>query len=897
MSAASPSSVYTGDRLSQISFPLGGIGSGCIGLAGSGRLIDWEIFNRPNKGSINGYSHFAVKAERDGRLLDARVLNGDLASEHTGELTDGAAERFGFGPQRGRMAGAPHMEEVTFRGEFPLAHLTFASAAFPGAVAMTAFNPFIPLNDRDSSIPAAMFEIRVCNTDSEAVRYTVAMSLSNPAPVGASRNAFERAAGGAGATDSPAALKLSRTGAAQDDPARGDLCVATDAGSSGADVWAQECWFRGAWFDCLEVFWREFAAPGPMPERRYGHGEAAAGRVRFETGDTGTLGASFDLAPGAERGVRFVISWNYPNFAKYWQSRSEDHPPAHPPTWKNYYATLFDDSAASACYALRHWDRLHGDTLRFKEALYGSSLPPAALEAAAANLAVLKTPTCLRLTDGSFYGFEGLRPDQGCCEGSCTHVWNYAYALPFLFPKLERSMRDLDFTYNQRPDGGMTFRLRLPLGDQRSPFRPCADGQFGGVIKTYRDWKICGDTNWLRRHWPAVKKSIEFAWAETNEDRWDADRDGVLEGRQHHTLDMELFGPNSWLTGFYLGALKAGAEMAEHLGEADTAAEYRRLFERGRQWVDRHLFNGSWYHQQIDVRDRSILERFLPADPDVIATYWNEEAGEIKYQIAEGSEIDQLNAQWHANLCGLGDLFDPAQRRTALRSLYRNNFKSTMRDFFNACRIYCMNDEGGLVISDWPQGAYRPVVPLPYAGETQNGYEYQAAILMIQEGLVDEGLTAVAAIRDRYDGARRNPWNEFECGSNYARSMAAWSLIPTFSGFEYDMVHGMIGFDPLQPAAGYRTIWSLDSGWGTFALAPDRLVLTVLAGKLTLSSLRVPAACAGTVTAGAIGIAVPRDSAPSPAAPVAITTGGGRTVTFPAPITISACQQLTLECG
>ena len=292
--------------------------------------------------------------------------------------------------------------------------------------------------------------------------------------------------------------------------------------------------------------------------------------------------------------------------------------------------------------------------------------------------------------------------------------------------------------------------------------------------------------------------------------------------------------------------------MAEHLGERGTAAEYRGLFERGRQWVDRHLFNGAWYHQQIDVRDRSILERFLPSDPDIIETYWNDEAGEIKYQIAEGSEIDQLNAQWHANLCGLGDLFDPAQRRTALRSLYRNNFKSTMRDFFNACRIYCMNDEGGLVISDWPAGAYRPVVPLPYAGETQNGYEYQAAILMIQEGLIDEGLTAVAAIRARYDGARRNPWNEFECGSNYARSMAAWSLVLAFSGFEYDMARGMIGFNPVRAPDHYRTVWSLDSGWGTFAMAPGRLVLTVLAGELTLASIRVPAARADAVTSAAL---------------------------------------------
>jgi len=891
MSAPSPLGVYTGDRLRQISFPLGGIGSGCIGLAGSGRLIDWEIFNRPNKGSINGYSHFAVKAERDGRLLDARVLNGDLNTEHAGELMAGAAERFGFGPQRGRMAGAPHMEEVTFRGEFPLAHLEFACAAFPGAVAMTAFNPFIPLNDRDSSIPAAFFEIRVRNTDRAAVRYTVAMSLSNPAPLGASRNAFDPAAGQAGG---PAALKLSRTGVGEDDPARGDLCVATDAAASGAEVWAQECWFRGAWFDCLEVYWREFAAPGQMPERRYRHGAAATGRVRFEVGDTGTLGASFDLEPGAERSVRFVLSWSFPNFAKYWASGAEREAPATPPTWKNYYATLFEDSAASARYALRHWDRLYGETVRFKEALYGSTLPPAALEAAAANLAVLKTPTCLRLTDGSFYGFEGLRPEEGCCEGSCTHVWNYAYALPFLFPKLERSMRDLDFTHNQRPDGGMGFRLRLPLGAERTPFRPCADGQFGGVIKTYRDWKICGDSDWLRRHWPAVKKSIEFAWAESNEDRWDADRDGVLEGRQHHTLDMELFGPNSWLTGFYLGALKAGAEMAEHLGEAETAGEYRRLFQRGRRWVDEHLFNGSWYHQQIDVRDRSILERYLASDPDVVATYWNEEAGEIKYQIAEGSEIDQLNAQWHANLCGLGDLFDPEQRRTALRSLYRNNFKSSMRDFFNACRIYCMNGEGGLVISDWPQGTYRPVVPLPYAGETQNGYEYQAAILMIQEGLVEEGLSAVAAIRDRYDGARRNPWNEFECGSNYARSMAAWSLIPTFSGFEYDMVHGMIGFDPLQaPEEGYRTVWSLDCGWGTFAVAPGRLTLALLAGELTLSRLRVPSSHTDRVTGATLRSGDPE----APSTRVRVQHGAGRSVVFPDRVTLAAGQELVAECA
>ena len=65
---------YPNGHNSAISFPLGGIGTGSIGLSGAGQLIDWEIMNRPDKGSHNGYSHLAVKAERGGELVDVRVL-------------------------------------------------------------------------------------------------------------------------------------------------------------------------------------------------------------------------------------------------------------------------------------------------------------------------------------------------------------------------------------------------------------------------------------------------------------------------------------------------------------------------------------------------------------------------------------------------------------------------------------------------------------------------------------------------------------------------------------------------------------------------------------------------------------------------------------------------------
>ena len=825
-----PPFLYTGPHTNQISFPLGGIGTGCIGLAGNGRLIDWEIFNRPNKGGLNGFSHFAIKAEARGKVLDARVLNGDLHPPYTGA----------DGPPREYLTGLPHFRECEFRGEFPIATLTFKDRTFPGRVRMTAFNPFIPLNDLDSGIPADFFEIEVTNNNKQAITYTIAGTLRNPV-AGDNVNEAKRAG-------KVTALRLSGAGVKADDLAYGDVTLATDA----RDVSCQQYWFlsQPLWFGDLDVYWQDFAAPGALKNRRYD--PAAAGR-----GTHATLAARVRVAPGQTARVRFVISWSFPNCENYWDTGAAERAKKAriSPTWRNYYATVFPDSLASATYALKHWDRLHRETMLFKEALFSSDLPPAALDAVSANLSILKSPTVLRVENGTFYGFEGCHEKSGCCPGTCTHVWNYAQALPFLFPKLERSVRESDYRHNQAPDGGMSFRMLLPLGSGRSPFRPCADGQFGGVLKTYREWKIGGDTEWLRSLWPAVRKSIEFAWAPTNADRWDPEKTGVLWGRQHHTLDMELFGPNSWLTGFYLAALKAGAEMADRLGEADTAREYRAVFERGRDWVEGHLFNGEYYEQRVDLNDRTIPESFGAPE------YWDDEHKQIKHQIGEGCLADQLLAQWHADLYGLGDVFDRRRVRMALRAIFRHNFKRSMRDHPNPCRVYALDDEAGLVICDWPKGKRKPVVPVPYAQEVFNGVEYAAAAHMIQQGMVRQGMEIVEAVRNRYDGERRNPWDEFECGHNYARSLASYSLLNAFSGFRFDMTRGMIGFDPpgrgvreprgsfagfTKPAPNrrsqspFRCFWSLDSGWGVVEVTPKTVTLRVLHGSLTVRTLELP---------------------------------------------------------
>jgi non-lysosomal glucosylceramidase len=864
---------YRGAKTKEISFPLGGIGTGCVGLAGNGRLVDWEIFNKPSKGSTFGFTHFAVRAEAGGKLLDARVLNGDLLPPYAGSYTQGPFNTYGFGPPRDTMAGFPHFRETEFTGEFPIASLSFRDEHFPGEVTLRACNPFIPLNAKDSGIPAAFFEIEIENTSSRKISYTVCFSVKNPFPQKDAVNTF-RAEGGL------SFLTLASRTLPRDDLGFGDLTIGTDAPETSY----QEYWYRGSWFDNAGVYWQDLIKPGRFRNRSYAAG--GQGQIAYGKEDLGLLAAHIEAKRGERVRVRFILSWSFPNCTNYWNPEPAlpEGGRTGPSTWRNWYATQFDDSRVSARYALTSWERLWKLTEAFKDALFGSTLPPEVIDAVSANLSILKSPTVMRLEDGTFYGFEGCHPSSGCCEGSCTHVWNYAYALPFLFPDLERSVRDADFAYNKAADGGMGFRLQLPLGRTRSTFRPCADGQFGGIIKAYREWKISGDTSWLRQHWPAIKANISFAWAPSNQDRWDADRDGVLEGRQHHTLDMELFGPNSWLTGFYLAALKAGAEMARHLGDEEAAREYGDLFGRGKAWADEHLFNGEYYQQIVDLTDKSLLERYAAGDAmsgGTMEAYWDEEHGEIKYQIGDGCAIDQVVAQWHANICGLGEVFDPKKTRKALRSIHRYNFKRSFRELANPCRIFGLNDEGGVLICSYPRS--RAAVTLTYAEEAMHGFEYQAACHMIQEGMIDEGLEIVRAIRGRYDGEKRNPWNEIECGSNYARSMASYALVPALSGFSFDMTTGSVGWSPPGRPKSFRCFWCLQSGWGTVSMNSRKLEVAAISGSLRIARLASDSIPASTVRSVSVG---------GERAEHAVEKGAVR---FPAPVTVEPGRSLIVS--
>jgi len=803
-----PQPSYTGRSLDEIAFPLGGIGAGSVSLGGWGQLRDWEIMNRPAKGFVVPRSFFAIKVRSSDGPPVMKVLQGPVGGSFAG---DGHS----LVPSHGKNdlgQGLPHFRKAVFTGHFPYATLEMYDPDIPLHVTLEAFNPFIPLNDKDSSIPVAILSYSFENTSKQTVSATVYGNLTNV--IGdAQEGRINEAREGKGITG----LCLTNAKLDSKSPSYGSLALATNW--SEAAVWPR-------WKDSrLSKFWEAMALSDEFP------------LVERGESDTGTVAVDFTVKPQDKVAVTFILAWHFPTFEHYWQRRKEGEEAA---TWRNFYATLWKDAWDVALYTSSNLERLRGETRLFHDTLFASTLPAHVLDAISSQLSTLQTNTCFRLEDGTFYGFEGCSNTGGCCEGSCTHVWNYAQALPYLFPQLQRSMLNAHFANSVEEDGFMTFRMPLPLGTKAEPtFHPAADGQMGVILQVYREWLISGDDEWLRLVWPTAKKLLHFAW-----EYWDADRDGVMEGMQHNTYDIEFYGPNTMTGSLYLAALRAAEEISEHLGEHAEAGECRRLFEEGSGWTDQNLFNAEYYEQKVNATAHEVWPE---AYRKLALRHGKDDKFEDwpKWQFGRGCLSDQLIGQWYASMLGLGYLYNPASVRKALGSVFRYNWKPNLWNHPGFLRIYAVNDEPGLVICTWPKGE-RPGYGFYFADEIWCGIEYQVASHMIYEGMIKEGLAVAMGTRNRHRGDRRNPWDEFECGHHYARSMASYALLLALSGYRCCAAENRLGFAPRICEEDFRSFFSTATGWGLYTQRMEEgraeFTISLKYGSLLLERLDLPTA-------------------------------------------------------
>ncbi|HIE52192.1 MAG TPA: glucosylceramidase, partial [Armatimonadetes bacterium] len=746
--ARGQSRVYQGEYLRAISLPLGGIGTGVIQINGRAERHAWQIFNNFEYAFVP-HSFFAVWTRVAGREPLVRAL------------------------QTSAVGPFPAMESLTFRGEYPFGWYDFADPDLPLAVQLETFNPLIPLNTRDSALPCAVFNLTAENPGDQPIEVSFLATQQNAVGFTGRGEIQGRSFEGYGGNvnrvlrEEGATILHLTSNLSPDAPAYGDLALAALRG---------EATFTAAW-EGLEALLKDWAPDGTLS------GSDSAGPSPAGQTLDGALAVAFTLQPGEQRTVSFVLTWHFPNAqhgSRGWGGKG------------NRYANWWPDALSVARELKERLPELTRLTRLYHDTLYASNLPYWLLDRLSSQVAVLRSKTCFWTQEGYFGGWEGCRPDQGCCFGNCAHVWHYAQAQARLFPSIARLMREQAFRF-QREEGAIPFR--------QPRFGIAADGQLGEVLEAYREHLLSPDRTWLDQHWPHIQKALEFAIT-----TWDSDEDGVLAGAQHNTLDGELGGSTSWMGTLYLAALAAAERMAELEGDPAAARRYRRIREAGARKQNETLWNGEYYIQ-------------IP-DPEPREDYGN------------GCHIDQVLGQWWAHQLGLGWLYPPERVRTALRSLLKYNFRDNFRGIPQRPRKFVDDEDAGMQMITWPQGD-RPAPCMRYADEVMTGFEYAAAATMVQAGLLREGLMVVRAVYERYDGRLRtglsgaengsaawgysgNPFGDDECGKFYARAMSAWSLLLASQGFLYDGPAGRLGFKPLWKPEDHVSFFTAAEGWGLY---------------------------------------------------------------------------------
>jgi len=775
---------------SAVRFLLGGIGTGNISLDQNARLTDFELFNRPNKGFRSPYTFFAVRTESPDGEVRVKALESQLQPPFDAS----------HGAHAWQVAGLPRFSHSQMSGTTSFAHFRLWDDAMPVTAELEAFSPFIPLATDDSSLPVAVLRYSVHNPTDQPMTVSIAGSMSNlsnfagcdiwtkPLYEGESVNRFVEQGQARG-------IHFTTSSKTEADLDYFEMALLT---TDTQGVTYLENWNEGAWWDGLQDFWNDFADDGELTTGRTLMGQG--NRLHVSQIPMASLCVKKDVGPGQTARFEFVLSWYRPNRIRSWD---QDTPVCEcHPIVRNYYAK-FGPALETAAYLIANMERLESQSRAFADALLGGTMPEPALDAVAATLTVIRSTTCFRIDDGTFFGWEGCFDTGGCCDGNCTHVWNYAQALAFLFPDLERSMRRTEFLGETADDGAMTFRACKTLGDPGYPMPPAADGQLGAVVRLYRDWQLSGDDGFLRELWPKAKLALEYAFT-----HWDTDGDGVLDGSQHNTYDIEFHGLSSMINSVFYAALRAGEEIALHLGDGASAQRYADLRTRGAALLTSMTFNGEYFEQAIDNVD------------------------EFKYQYGRGCLADQVFGQQLAHVAGLGYVLDEAHVRSAIHAVAAHNFRDGFSDVTNLQRTYALNDDSGLVLCSWPRGG-RPRIPFVYCDEVWTGIEYQVASHLIYEGFVDDGLRIVTATRARHDGVKRNPWDEVECGHHYARSLAGYGVLLALTGFHPDAVNKTLSFRPAIAVEHFKGFFCCADGWGVYHQTGDEQWIETLYGDLS----------------------------------------------------------------
>ena len=825
---------YSGDARRAIAIPLGGLGAGHVAIAGDGSLRQWQLANTVNHGGFVPDSFFALRVSGVEPPLDLRrTLRSERippAQERAPLVTDDVEPR----DHRPPTMTWPAVQATEITVAYPFVAVDMVDQALPLEVGFEAWTPFAPLDAEASGLPMAAFTFRLANASPHSLHGWLVAAQQNAVgwdgvtPIdgtrcglyGGNENTIVNLDDG----QASAAILMTNPSLRATDARAGEMLLAADhpawpilraTSAEGVLTLVESMkllesginndWSTAAIGQGLRTMRQPYVEPlGPSP----------AG-----TTWDGALAVPFALEPGAATTVEFLLAWWFPNRMADFDQFGPDLPVDVDTRIGNHYATRFGGAAdvARAFRAAR--PSLLAASRAWATTIASLDAPGALAETLATQPAVMRSPTTFVDEAGRLLGFEGGLGAStlnwngavgGSCPLNCTHVWNYEQAIASFFPELERTMRDIEWDVLQAPDGSIPHRVRVPLeGPQLhamtigGPLDPALDGMLGSILKTYRDARLGGGRSMLEQRWQAMSRVIDHVTG-----RWAGDGDGILRGPQPMTYDIDLTEPNAYIGSLWIAALLAMHRVATILERPSEGERYAALAGIASKNYDDLLWNGR---------------------------YFGRPCADGSSGLGAGCLSDQLNGQWWAHQLGLGYVLPPDHVQTALRTIVAANLRHGFRGWEHGFRKLADADDTGLLLCTWPDGD-RPPNPIRYADEVWTGVEYAVAALCLFEGLEAEGLAILGGVRGRYDGTRRNPYNEIECGDHYSRAMAGWSLLQAWTGSSADVIDERL-------AVGYRDGRApllAGTAWGSIAIDEHAVRVEILGGAFRMAVISVP---------------------------------------------------------
>lgn len=770
------------NELKFIGMPVGGIQTGTVYLGGDGRLWLWDIFNANQNGvdpkTISWHSN--VHVGRNVRSQDGSAYV--QPAEDIRPLDQGFAFRIktSSGVIIKKME-ASDWEEIVFEATYPMARIRYIDKKIPIEIKVDVFSPFIPLDDKHSSLPCTLYSFSIKNIATERVEVTVLGWLENKV--------------------SPRTIQEQdlRVNAVMDNSLFPFVqCAVKDNGDphqhKQPDYGTMSIACLSEQVNCNSDLVM------PIDENSFFQKKNEVTVKKATDKLIASVSHACELAPSSEHTVDFAFAWHFVNLQLHKEVKDQGR----------YYNNWFRSSAEVVEYVANHSKELFTKSRLWKETWYDSTLPWWFLERTFLNISVLATTTAHRFESGRFYAWEGV----GCCAGTCTHVWQYAHAMARIFPSIERDTRErVDLGLSLQEDGSMWFRGEAAKS-------PAIDGQAGTILRFYREHQMSADDTFLRGNWSRIKKTIQWMMAQ------DRNGDGMEDTPIENTLDAKWDGEIAWLVGLCLTAAKAGELMAREMGDEDFAKICANYVNKGSRNMEEKLFNGEYFiHRPDAVKGRSALGSYNTCHIDqVYGESWGQQVG-LGRIIDKQKTVSALKALWKYNFTpDVGPYIKnrPGGRPYVLPGEGGLVMNTNPR---NEKKPYGENET-------WQLG---------YFHECMTGFEHQVAAHMMAEGMVDESLVITRMIHDRYHAGKRNPFNEIECSDHYARSMASYGTFITACGFEYHGPQGYIRFAPRMGEANFRAPFTAAEGWGTFSQQKTKhklsAALQVKYGQLQLKSI------------------------------------------------------------